>query len=428
MRKFKTKPVANVRWALAGARRAAVLLQILVIAGCSASGVGTDSPPDVGPDSGLGLAAGKGGGDTDDPNVARIDVVRLNVPLISITVCEPGSTDNCQTINRIAVHTGFSGLRIASNAISPQLLKALPQQLQGSSNMPLAECVNIVSDRYSWGGIRTADVMISGEEASSIPIQVIADPLIPSVPAACAGTAIPMMNSRTLGVNGIIGIGPASQDCGPICAQTSSTGKYYLCAPGAGTCTPGTAALAEQVANPVANFATDNNGSIIELSALSADGMGSGEGRLVFGIGTRSNNALDTAKVYTTGSSGTLTIVYMGVSYESTIDSGSPFNALSNPSLPQCGDASELYCPSSTLQQTAVLMGDNGSVSTVNFSVANWQQLLANEPWATSFDDIAGVANLEDFALGLPFFFGRNVFIAIDGQNTSGGPGPYFAF
>jgi hypothetical protein len=80
------------------------------------------------------------------------------------------------------------------------------------------------------------------------------------------------------------------------------------------------------------------------------------------------------------------------------------------------------------LQLTAVVVGNNGSASTVDFSVANWQQLLAYAPWATSFDDIAGVANLGDFVLGLPFFFGRNVFIAIDGQNTAGGPGPYFAY
>jgi hypothetical protein len=32
------------------------------------------------------------------------------------------------------------------------------------------------------------------------------------------------------------------------------------------------------------------------------------------------------------------------------------------------------------------------------------------------------------FAWGLPFFFGRTVFTAIDGQTTPGGVGPYFAF
>jgi hypothetical protein len=32
------------------------------------------------------------------------------------------------------------------------------------------------------------------------------------------------------------------------------------------------------------------------------------------------------------------------------------------------------------------------------------------------------------FVWGMPFFFGRTVFIAIDGANTQHGPGPYWAY
>jgi hypothetical protein len=32
------------------------------------------------------------------------------------------------------------------------------------------------------------------------------------------------------------------------------------------------------------------------------------------------------------------------------------------------------------------------------------------------------------FAWGLPLFYGRNVFAAIEGRSTPGGAGPYFAF
>jgi hypothetical protein len=32
------------------------------------------------------------------------------------------------------------------------------------------------------------------------------------------------------------------------------------------------------------------------------------------------------------------------------------------------------------------------------------------------------------FDLGMPFFFGRNVFTAIENQTTPGGTGPYFAY
>jgi hypothetical protein len=32
------------------------------------------------------------------------------------------------------------------------------------------------------------------------------------------------------------------------------------------------------------------------------------------------------------------------------------------------------------------------------------------------------------FDWGLPFYFGRAIFTAIEGKPTAGGPGPYFAF
>ena len=43
-----------------------------------------------------------------------------------------------------------------------------------------------------------------------------------------------------------------------------------------------------------------------------------------------------------------------------------------------------------------------------------------------SFWQIAGP--LLAMGLGLPFFFGRNVFVAFVGANTPAGPGPYIAF
>jgi hypothetical protein len=46
------------------------------------------------------------------------------------------------------------------------------------------------------------------------------------------------------------------------------------------------------VANPVAAFATYNNGTVMRLPALAAGGQPSVTGRLVFGVGTQQNNAL----------------------------------------------------------------------------------------------------------------------------------------
>ncbi|MBV9619664.1 MAG: DUF3443 family protein, partial [Gammaproteobacteria bacterium] len=35
---------------------------------------------------------------------------------------------------------------------------------------------------------------------------------------------------------------------------------------------------------------------------------------------------------------------------------------------------------------------------------------------------------LPPFDLGLPFFYGRNVYTAIEQQSTPGGTGPYYAY
>ena len=65
---------------------------------------------------------------------------------------------------------------------------------------------------------------------------------------------------------------------------------------------------------------------------------------------------------------------------------------------------------------------------TVNFSVANADNLFNNNPSDTVLGQLAGPNSLAGFDWGLPFFYGRNVFTAIEGQSTPGGVGPYWAY
>ena len=67
--------------------------------------------------------------------------------------------------------------------------------------------------------------------------------------------------------------------------------------------------LAQQVQNPVAAFATDNNGVIIELPAVSG-AEASVSGSLIFGIGTQSNNGLGGATVFGTDAFGDFNTTY----------------------------------------------------------------------------------------------------------------------
>jgi len=67
-----------------------------------------------------------------------------------------------------------------------------------------------------------------------------------------------------------------------------------------------------------------------------------------------------------------------------------------------------------------------GASSTVKFAVQNADTLFSNQS-AFVFPDLAG-PNSGTFDWGLPFFFGRNVFTAIESASTPGGTGPYWAF
>jgi hypothetical protein len=187
--------------------------------------------------------------------------------------------------------------------------------------------------------------------------------------------------------------------------------------------------LAQQVQNPVPLFSTDNNGVIIELPAVSG-GEPSTTGSLVFGIGTQSNNALGGATVYASDASGNFTTTYKSVAYPSSfIDSGSNgffFLDSSTAGIPDCSDATGFYCPGSTVNLSAKNQGTNGSSGTVSFSIANADTLFANQADFV-YGDLGGQFS-GAFDWGLPFFFGRNVFVAIQGQSAPGGTAPYWAY
>ena len=202
-----------------------------------------------------------------------------NGAFTSITVCAPG-TSTCQTIDGILVDTGSSGLRILSSALTISL-----SQQKSSDGNPVVECLPFVSG-YTWGPVQSADVQISGEKASSVPTQVISATDFP-VPTSCSDQGASENTLDALGANGILGVGNFAQDCGGACATTgaSNPGLYYEC-PSSG-CIVIAQSLAQQVQNPVALFATDNNGVILELPAVTAP-VASINGSLVFGIGTQS--------------------------------------------------------------------------------------------------------------------------------------------
>jgi hypothetical protein len=345
----------------------------------------------------------------------------FNGAFTTVTICVPGQS-TCQTIDGVLVDTGSSGLRVLASSVT----LSLPQQTDAAGS-PIAECAQFL-DGFTWGPIDTADIRLGGEQASAVPIQVIGAAGFAGVPAACASSGAAENTRDALGANGILGIGLFRQDCGTACSVTGSSnpGFYYTC-PASG-CRSTAQALTRQLQNPVWLFATDNNGVAIQLPSVPVGGAATATGMIAFGIGTQSDNALGSAKVLTVDPDGNFTTTYAGQSYGSSfIDAGSNgifFLDSKTTGLPVCTRNSDFYCPATLQSQSATNRGVNGVTSAVTFSVGNADTLSSR---FTAFSEVAGPSP-GNFDWGLPFFLGRTVFTAIEGQTTPGGQGPYFAY
>jgi hypothetical protein len=349
----------------------------------------------------------------------------------SVTVCMPGTT-TCQIVNHILVDTGSTGLRILSSQIGTTL--TLPYITDSNGNA-LGNCIQFPNASYQWGPLVTVDVQLAGEVAPSVPIQIVGPTNFPSAPAACSAGGSPAQTVPDLGANGILGVGLFQQDCGAPCAASPPPAVYFTC-PSSG-CTATTVAVTAQLQNPVWKFPQDNNGFAIVLPQIGATGASTVMGSMIFGIGTQTNNALNGAQAQAASATGTFTTTFSGVAYpKSYIDSGQGgYYFLDSPTtgLPSCptGDATGYYCPNAQVGLNAMTSGPNpqNSATTVSqnvaFSVGNGLALI--DSGLPAFNNLGG-ANPGAFVWGLPFFYGRTVFIGIQGQTSPAGTGPFWAY
>ena len=379
------------------------------------------------------VAGGGGGGPTNNTASVIVDEgpsnQSINTLFTSVTICIPGSTSSCQTIDHIQVDTGSYGLRI----LAPVLTLTLPIETLANGNS-LAECTQFV-DGFSWGPVATADIQIAGETAHSLPVQVIGDTRLTNIPANCSSTGGTEEDTvSTFGANGILGVGPFELDCGD--CDTVTHGLYYACAT---SCTDTTVPVDQQVPNPVTHFAADNNGVIVVLPSVAAGGASNVMGSLIFGIDTQSDNASGSETVLTVNDMAELLMTFNGTTLaNSFIDSGSNGIYFNDPSIVTCtappNDPSSqivnFYCPASTLNLEVSIQGMNGAMANnVPFSVGNTETMLNSN--FDAYPQLAGIippGNSGTFDYGLPFFFGRRVAVAVQGAMTKAGTGPYIAF
>jgi hypothetical protein len=411
-------------------RGAAVLLGLMFMPGCgggSSTTTTTSTPTPVANTVSVAVNAGPANN-------------AVNFAYVSVQVCSPGSTTNCITIPDVQVDTGSTGLRILASA--PGVSSLLPSLTPVTgSGTPVYECVQEGDGNYLWGQVEQANVSMAGEIAASLPIQIISAPetgIAP--PSGCTqGGGNNLDTSTLLQANGILGISTAPQDCGGPCAGTSVANYYWLCT--SSGCTNASVPTATQVSNPVVFFNSDNNGVMLTMNSVGASGAASGSGTLTFGIGTQSDNALSSSvKAYALSGNSingqlfySISATYNGLTYPALIDSGETVlffldpNTLSGAGISGCPQPnSSLYCtssPSTVVSLPFTAKDASGDSGTVTLSMGNgttlWNSSVLNGGSNTAFSNLAGGYSLgvNDYVnLGLPFFYGRTVYVGIAGQ------------
>ena len=335
---------------------------------------------------------------------------------VDVTVCKPGSATQCVTVDHVAVDTGSIGLRLFDS----DALDALGLDTVVVGGAEAWSCQQYGASE-SWGSLKTVDVRMGGELAAAIPIQLMNDPAR-AIPAACS--AIGLVNTAAnFNGKGLLGL----KNTGIGIQQGGLT--WYACnSGGCSASTPAQVAATPNITNPVAAFGADANGVIVQLQSVPAMGATSATGTLTFGIGTQDDNALAGVTVIPTDGY-TVRTTWQGVTYQSVLDTGTGFIILPSMAAPYCGD-STVYCPATTQTLSAAISGIDSTQVAVTFDVANYFQLFGQADRPRALDDIAMYIDFPDAPVnwGLPFFFGRSVYIAYTDAATPSGNAPFVAF
>ena len=379
----------------------------------------------------------------------------VNFAYVSVSLCNTGGTATCVTIPDVQVDTGSSGLRILASAPGVSSLALTPVTGGGSS---VYECDQFAGGTYLWGQVVQAGVKMAGETATNVPIQIISSD---AAPASVASNCNPLGGNNlgtpaALQANGILGVGTSIADCGTGCTGSSVLPLYWLCSNATTCTTPAAIPIATQVSNPVAFFGSDNNGVVLTLGTVAPSGAATATGTLLFGNGTQTDNAIpSSAKVYALGASviGTqvyLTILaaYNGNTYPAFIDSSQTTNifldsgtvaaASAGAGITSCTQYPVLYCTGSGASLPVTMEDSHSDSAQITLPVGDGATLLnssvTNGGSNAAFGNLTGgyALGASDYVdLGLPFFYGRSVFVGISGEVPPTGvsaPLGYWAF
>jgi hypothetical protein len=222
---------------------------------------------------------------------------------------------------------------------------------------------------------------------------------------------------------------------------------YYGCATNV-SCTPENIPLTAQVTNPVAFFAADNNGVIVNMpNLMNANGDASVSGQIIFGLGTQSDNALPATGLSELGTDaqGRFSTNFNGstTAEPALIDSGADaffLGTTSDPNLvsctglpPQNGAWIGYFCPTVAPESVFAVNTSAASTSAVVVSGSDTVNFAIDDPNTFSgvsgaFINLAAGGGGTTFNFGMPFFYGRKIYIGIEGKAAGSITGPYFAY
>lgn len=357
---------------------------------------------------------------------------QINHAYVTVKVCAAGSQTHCASIDHVLLDTGSNGLRLVGSVLAAQSIALSPEtDAQGDA---IEECFGFAGGQ-TWGPVALADVSMAGESAAKLPVQIMDDMGSGAPPPASCGASGALINGVSgFGANGVLGAGVFAQDCGAACVNAPTPLPLYFGCTAAGACTAENAALAAQVANPVTMFTADNNGIIVNMPNLqNANGDVSVQGELIFGIATQTDNALPATGLTVLGAdgNGNFTATFNGGTALLTalIDSATDSYSFNDPSIAACssGAYNGYYCPAVAPMSVFAVntgVGAYDATSTVNFAIADPDSFTAN---GAAFAGLAsgGTAN---FVWGMPFFYGRKIYFAIDQRTAGTYTGPYYAY
>jgi Protein of unknown function (DUF3443) len=357
----------------------------------------------------------------------------INHAYVTVKVCSAGSNTQCASIDHVLLDTGSWGLRLVGS-----VLAAAGVTLSGETDaqgLAIEECVTFGGGQ-TWGPVALADVSLAGETAAKLPVQVMDDAATSAPPPATCGAGGTLINGVSgFNANGVLGVGVFAQDCGAACVSAAAPLPIYYGCSTAGVCTAENAALSTQVTNPVVLFAADNNGIIVNLPNLvNANGDAGVQGEVIFGIATQTDNALPATGLTVLGADtgGDFTATYNGgaTALPALIDSGVDSYAFDDPTIAVCAAGAFVgyYCPAVAPQAAFAVnsgVGANNASSMVNFAIADPNTFVAN---ASALIDLAGGGGSTTFTWGMPFFYGRKIYIGIDQRVAATYTGPYYAY